>query len=187
MVSADDLNDLPDWTAGIAERKIQEAIDEGLFDNLPGKGKPIDLSVNPFEPPGMGAINRLLKHNNVLPPWLMLEREIETSRALTLATLSRWEAAEPGLRDDPRYPELRQAARDAYHNHLTQTNDLVFRYTMSNPFAHRAPVPFMMKRRLREFDEQYGAGEDGPPAPDNGGAGEGPLPNPSPGGRGAAR
>lgn len=162
MVSADDLSDLPDWTAGIAERKIQDAIEEGLFDNLPGRGQPLDLSVNPFEPPGMGAINRLLRHNRVLPLWLMLEQEIEANRALALATLARWEAAAPGLRETPDYARARAAAREAYERHMRQTNDLVLKYNYSSPFALRAPIPLMVKTRLREFDERYGVGEATP-------------------------
>jgi DnaJ family protein C protein 28 len=157
MASVDDMGDNPDWTAGIAERKIQDAIDEGLFDGLPGRGKPLDLSVNPFEPPGMGAVNRLLKHNKVLPLWLLLEQEIEASRALALATLARWEAS--GLRETADYPRLRAAAREAYARHLKQTNDLILKYNYSSPFAFRAPIPFMLKRRLQEFDARYGADE----------------------------
>jgi DnaJ family protein C protein 28 len=159
MASVDDMGDNPDWTAGIAERKIQDVIDEGLFDDLPGRGQPLDLSVNPFEPPGMGAVNRLLKHNRVLPPWLLLEQEIEASRALALASLARWEASEPGLRETGDYPRLRASAREAYARHLKQTNDLILKYNYSSPFAFRAPIPFMLKRRLQEFDEQYGAEE----------------------------
>lgn len=159
MVSADDMGDHPDWIAGIAERKIQDAIEEGLFDNLPGRGKPLDLSVNPFEPPGMGAINRLLKHNKVLPPWVLLEQEIEASRALALASLARWEASEPGLRGLPEFARLRAAAREVYEKQLKQTNDLILKYNCSSPFAFRAPIPFMLKRRLRDFDEQYGTDE----------------------------
>ena len=153
---ADDLNDLPDWTAGIAERKIQDAMEEGLFDNLPGRGKPIDLSVNPFEPPGMGAVNRLLRHNRVLPPWILLEQEIEQSRAAALAVLARWEAAEAELRDTVHYAALRDAARQAYARHLKETNDLVLKYNYANPFAFRAPMPLAMNTRLREFDTKYG-------------------------------
>ena len=155
-------DDLPDWTAGIAERKIQDALEEGLFENLPGRGKPLDLSVNPFEPPGMGAINRLLKHNRVLPPWLLLEKEIEATRALALATLARWQAAEPNLRERADYPTLRAAAREAYHRHLKETNDLVLKYNLSNPFAFRAPIPLLLKRRLAEFDAAYGTDEASP-------------------------
>ena len=161
MASGEDRNDLPDWTAGIAERKIQEAIEEGLFENLPGKGRPLDLRINPFEPPGMGAINRLLRHNKVLPMWVMLEQEIEAGRALALATLARWEAAEPGLRDSRDYAKARAAAREAYERHMRQTNDMILKYNCSSPFALRSPVPMMLKTRLREFDARYGSGSSG--------------------------
>ena len=160
MPVAEDAGDLPDWTAGIAERKIQDAIEEGLFDNLPGRGQPLDLSVNPFEPPNMRAVNRILKQNKVLPPWLLLEREIEASRGLALGTLSRWQASEPALRDTPQYPKLRAAARAAYAKHLKETNDLVLKYNLSNPFAFRAPIPMLAKRRLQEFDAAYGLDEE---------------------------
>ena len=159
MAAAEDLGDNIDWIAGIAERKIQDAIDEGLFDNLPGRGQPLDLSENPFEPPGLRAVNRLLRQNKVLPPWLILEQEIEASRALALGALARWEAAEPGLRGAATYDRLRAAARDAYQGHLKHTNDLILKYNYSNPFTFRAPVPFLTKRRLAEFDERFGMSE----------------------------
>ena len=38
-----------DWTALVAERKIKDAMEAGEFDNLPGKGEPLDLDKNPFE------------------------------------------------------------------------------------------------------------------------------------------
>ena len=39
-----------DLMAAIAERKIQEAMERGEFDDLPGKGKPLDLSDDPMVP-----------------------------------------------------------------------------------------------------------------------------------------
>ncbi len=155
MASVEELGEGVDWMAGIAERKIQDAIEEGLFHNLPGAGKPLDLTVNPFEPPGMGAVYRMLRHNKALPAWLLLEREIEASRALALATLARWEAAEPELRETLNYERLRDAAREAYVRHMRECNDLILKYNFSNPFAFRAPVPMMMRTRLREFDDRF--------------------------------
>ena len=160
MAAAEDLGDNIDWIAGIAERKIQDAIDEGLFENLPGRGQPLDLFENPFEPPAMRAINRLLRQNKVLPPWLLLEQEIEASRALALGTLARWKAAEPHLRGTTDYGKLRVAAREAYQKHLKQTNDLILKYNYSAPFTFRAPVPLLTRRRLQEFDEQFGTDEE---------------------------
>lgn len=56
----------------LAEEKIRDAIAAGEFDNLPGKGKPLDLG----EPPGMRPEDRLgylvLKNGRFLPEYLQL-------------------------------------------------------------------------------------------------------------------
>src|SRR5689334_22802808 len=57
----------PDVIARVAERKIQEAIDEGAFDNLPGKGKPLVFDDDPMTPPHLRLANRILRNANVLP------------------------------------------------------------------------------------------------------------------------
>src|SRR5262245_43457259 len=68
----------------VAERKIREAMAEGDFDNLAGKGKPLDLEENPFEDPSLRMGNRLLRNNGFAPAWVEeakdLEREIEAAR-----------------------------------------------------------------------------------------------------------
>lgn len=45
---------MDEW-GNIAERKIREAMAEGAFDNLKGKGHPLDLEENPFEDPSLRA------------------------------------------------------------------------------------------------------------------------------------
>lgn len=49
---------------------IEEAMREGAFDNLPGKGKPLNLNENPNEPPDMAMANKILKNNDTTPPWI---------------------------------------------------------------------------------------------------------------------
>ena len=64
----------------VAERKIREAMDEGVFDHLEGEGRPLDLAENPFEDPSLRMAHRLLKNNGFAPAWILegkdLEREI---------------------------------------------------------------------------------------------------------------
>ena len=61
----------------VAERKIQEAMEEGAFDHLEGAGKPLDLTENPFEDPSERLGNRLLKNNGLAPGWIEEAKEIE--------------------------------------------------------------------------------------------------------------
>ncbi len=53
----------------VVEEQIQEAIERGDFDNLPGKGKPLDIEDNPFAR-DMQMAYKLLKDNNFTLPWI---------------------------------------------------------------------------------------------------------------------
>ena len=75
-----DLYYMDSWQS-IAERKIREAMADGAFDNLTGKGQPLDLAENPYEDPSLRMGYRLLRNNGFAPAWMEeakdLEREIE--------------------------------------------------------------------------------------------------------------
>lgn len=60
----------------LVERRIREAQERGEFDNLPGKGKPLDLSENPFADPSLGPAFRMLKNAGVAPAFIQERREI---------------------------------------------------------------------------------------------------------------
>lgn len=60
----------------LVDRKIREAQEQGEFDNLPGKGQPLDLSENPFADPSLGPAFRMLKNAGVVPAFLQERREI---------------------------------------------------------------------------------------------------------------
>jgi hypothetical protein len=62
----------------LIEEKIREARENGEFDNLPGKGKPIDLTAYFATPEDLRLGHSLLKNANVLPQEMSLLKEIET-------------------------------------------------------------------------------------------------------------
>ncbi|MBX3049878.1 MAG: DUF1992 domain-containing protein [Caldilineaceae bacterium] len=80
-----------EWQDFISQR-IEDAMREGAFDNLSGKGKPLKLNENPNEPPEMAMANKILQNNDVTPPWIgdrkKLLEDIETLRA---EMSQRWE------------------------------------------------------------------------------------------------
>ena len=69
----------------VADRKIQEAMDEGAFDGLEGTGKPLDLSENPFEDPSLRMAHRLLRNNGFAPAWILDGKEIDQEICRTQA------------------------------------------------------------------------------------------------------
>ena len=66
----------------IAERKIQEAIDNGEFENLPGKGNPLKFDKEPRMPDSCRTSYKLLKNAGVLPEEMQLKKEIYSIQEL---------------------------------------------------------------------------------------------------------
>jgi hypothetical protein len=62
----------------IAEERIKEAQRAGAFDNLPGKGKPLDLEDLSWVPDDLRIGYLVLKNAHVLPPEAELLKDIRT-------------------------------------------------------------------------------------------------------------
>jgi hypothetical protein len=73
----------------LAEKRLREAIENGEFDNLPGKGQPIDLQENPFEDPDLRVVHRLLRDAGFAPAWIEERKDIDAELALAQTKLSR--------------------------------------------------------------------------------------------------
>ena len=66
----------------LAEQKIQEAIERGEFDELPGAGKPLDYDEDPLIPEDLRVAYRLLKNAGFVPPELELYKEVRSIEQL---------------------------------------------------------------------------------------------------------
>lgn len=64
----------------LAERRIEEAMQEGVFDNLTLKGRRLDLSESPWTDPEWRVGLKVLKNAGVLPPEMQLRKEIADLR-----------------------------------------------------------------------------------------------------------
>lgn len=65
----------------LIEKMIREAMERGEFDNLEGKGKPVDLSTYFAAPEDQRIGHKLLKDANIIPEELELLRETENLKA----------------------------------------------------------------------------------------------------------
>jgi hypothetical protein len=65
-----------DCFARLAENRIQEAIEAGEFDNLRGKGQPLNLEDDSYIPPELRMAYKILKNADCLPPELELRKEV---------------------------------------------------------------------------------------------------------------
>jgi hypothetical protein len=71
-----------DFLKRIAEERIREAMERGEFDNLPNKGKPLNLDDDSLVPEDLRMAYRVLKNTGYLPPELELKKEIVSLRDL---------------------------------------------------------------------------------------------------------
>ena len=60
----------------LAEQRIEEAMRDGAFDNLPGEGKPLALDDDLLVPEAARVAYRVLKNAGFVPPELETRREI---------------------------------------------------------------------------------------------------------------
>ena len=85
-----------DFLNKIVEERIQKAQEEGVFDNLPGKGKPLQLDDDTWVPEDLRLAYKILKNSNCLPIEMELRKEIFNLRQLLDA------AIDPEVRRDLR-------------------------------------------------------------------------------------
>ena len=71
----------------IAEERIQQAQEDGVFDNLPGKGKPLKLEDDSFVPEDLRLTYKVLKNSNCLPVEVELRKQIFNLRQLLNAAI----------------------------------------------------------------------------------------------------
>jgi hypothetical protein len=81
----------------IVEERIKAAQQEGVFDNLPGKGKPLNLDEDSSVPEDLRLTFKVLKNANCLPPEIELRKEFFNLRKLLSAAI-----------DEPTRRELRR-------------------------------------------------------------------------------
>lgn len=89
---------MSDYDAWI-DRIIREARERGEFDNLPGRGQPLNLDDNRCEDPSWRLANHLLKNAGFAPEWIESDCEIRDALAGARQTLLRsrdWRAGELG-------------------------------------------------------------------------------------------
>jgi hypothetical protein len=87
-----------DVFALIAEQRIREAMDAGVFDGLEGAGRPLDFSADRHVPRELRTVYRILAHAGCLPPEVELRREIRSLRDL-LPTIEDEEGLRAAVRE----------------------------------------------------------------------------------------
>ena|SRR5579871_800393 len=156
----------PDVIGKIAEQKIQEAIDEGKFDNLPGKGKPIVFDDDPMTPPHLRMANKILKNANVLPEWMQVQKdivaerqEIDRLRARSIhenqTKHARLSALPAGHAAVQMYAEWHAKTRAVYLRRLKSVNTSILKFSILAPSTVQPFVPYKIEQEMAAFDAEF--------------------------------
>lgn len=73
----------------IVEKKIREAQEQGKFDNLRGRGKPLVLPEDPFEDPAWRLANDILEAGGFAPEWVEADRELHQATTAARGSIRR--------------------------------------------------------------------------------------------------
>lgn len=128
------------------EELIQKAINDGKFEDLPGRGQPLHLEENPFEDPDWRLANKILKDNGFSPAWIETRKEIEAAitEARKAARLA-WQKYQTTAREKADYAvETRwnEAQRKLIVS-IQAINQLIFKYNIQAP---------SMQVQIRSYD-----------------------------------
>jgi Domain of unknown function (DUF1992) len=102
---------VPNWDR-LAEQKIKDAMALGEFDNLPGAGRPQDLTDDASTPAEWRLAYRVLKNNNLALPWMERRKELEADRETLRARVLSHVRSAHGGGDPSELEPLRELASE---------------------------------------------------------------------------
>jgi len=141
----------------LIEERIQEAMERGEFDNLPGKGRPLRLERNPFAGDWELAYH-VMKNAGYAPEWIERDREVRQELAELRAILTNHVAwhreAVAGLATarDPlaRWNEITRAREQVIARYRERATALNKKIDVLNLMV---PTPRLQRPRVRIEEE----------------------------------
>ncbi|KAF7818702.1 dnaJ-like protein subfamily C member 28 [Senna tora] len=114
----------------VVEQRIWRSMEEGQFENLPGKGKPLKLDTNPHADPAEDTLYRILSKNGCAPEWVELNKEIRTN-------ISEWRVSLTKAWKNKCNGDKWVESSEALKVQLRHINNKVFRYNLIVPFGRQ--------------------------------------------------
>ena len=114
----------------LVDKLIRESMERGEFEDLSGKGEPVDLSENPFADPELRTAHRLLRNAGFAPAWLEDRKDIDSTLTRAQATLVR--AKELYRGDMPNDPRWQRAAHE-FREIVGELNQRIRMYNLRAP------------------------------------------------------
>jgi hypothetical protein len=119
---------------------------EGVFDDLPGKGKPLNLEQFPYQDPDWRVAHHLLKSSGFSLPWIERLGEINEKLRVARQYLEIAWARQQGTNSSPEIKDGNQmewlSAIDQFKIQLKVINDQIHTYNLEVPNL-QFQIPFI--------------------------------------------
>lgn len=140
--SEDGVRPLEEW-GDLVSQRIEDAMRQGLFDNLSGHGKPLNLERDPFLPEDQQMTATLLRNNRLSPAWISDRKAIlearERLRADLRTTASTMRGHWSSAQGDARRVELQRwwtMWLAGWRNRMVKLNDQILVHNLKQPVSH---------------------------------------------------
>lgn len=147
----------------MVESKIQEGINQGILNDLPGKGKPLDFD-EPHAKSEYWAANKIMKNANFEPKWLKLAKEIRENKEELLKmieTHGRWLEEQKELLPEVKSSKRKQLLDTTQRVHEKKQAKYMKLVQEINPKTREmnllVPTPQLQKKLIDErlWEEQF--------------------------------
>ena len=140
------------------EEHIRRAMQEGKFDGLPGKGKPLSLEDNPLADPEWQLAFHLLKDAGFTLPWIETLKEIETDLAAARAAIRMaltWRRQAEAANQPPDFIHLEwERAFHAFQDRLAALNKRIRDVNLEVPNPRFQRPLLDLAREVRRVEEE---------------------------------
>ncbi len=132
---------------------IQQAMQEGAFDNLAGKGKPLNLDENPFLDQEWQLAYHLLKQNGFAPDFIEQRQAIEMDLAAARQALARawaWRTVALAEGKAADYVEAEWGrAKNEFEKNINAINTRIQKYNLQIPTQSLYKMPIKSETELQ--------------------------------------
>ena len=136
-----------DWQ-GLVEQRILEGIERGMFDNLAGMGKPLNLDDDRFVPDEYKMAFRMLRSTGLTPLWIDLNKEIRAD----LERLEHFRAWVHSRHDVISAVELHHRRKE-YEERVQAINSKMLSHNILAPSSQVHFALLVMDEELARFDQ----------------------------------
>ena len=136
------------------DEQIRKAMEEGQFDNLPGKGKPLRLDDNPMEDPEWRMAYRILKGSGFTLPWIETRQEILNKLDAQRQALRRaWAWRQSALAKNHPFDYVEQEwqrALNAFRDEITRLDKRIRDFNLEAPNERFQLLPVQVETEIEK-------------------------------------